>query len=173
MMPPALDGPHPPQSQQPLAFNANELKSVEEGTGGRKRSGSNSIQFAQTQAQAKEVLNDLAHHSKKQLNALISRLGKDKDKQDEKDKMEREDQTTTAVPAVPLSVNTVVPTFSHAHSRSIAERMAGGATVLRDPYMPPGAGASGQGRPPTALKGVKLRREMEEAGERREDKRRL
>jgi hypothetical protein len=128
------------------------------------------MQFAQTQAQAKEVLNDLAHHSKKQLNAFISRLGKDKDKQDEKDKMEREDQTMTAVP---LSVNTAVPSFSHAHSRSIAERMAGGTTVLRDPNMPPGAGASGQGRPPTALKGVKLRREMEEAGERREDKRRL
>ena len=161
MNPPALDFSPLTQQQEPLAFHASELKSAGDAGGGRKRSGSNSVQFAQTQAQAKEVLNELAQHSKKQLNAFMSRLGKDKDKPDDKDKTEREEQTTTAAP---LTVNTTGPSFAHAHNKSITERIGAGAAVGRDAYMPPGAGASGQGRPPTALKGVKLRREMEEAG---------
>ncbi len=133
---PAMMGnPIDPPAWSPAAIlSAGDSKDT-----GRKRSGSNAAQ-----AQAKEVLNDIATQSKKQLNAFISRLGGDKDK----DKEEA------------LHVNTG-QTFSHGHIRSVSEKPAMGW----DAYMPPGAGSSGQGRPPSALKGVKLRREMDEAGE--------
>lgn len=127
-----------PSSQHLATLSAGDIRDP-----GRKRSGSNA---AQAQAQAKEVFNDIATQSKKQLNAFISRLGGDKDK----DRSEKQDETS--------AIN-AGQSFSHGHSRSISEK----PVAARDVHMPPGGGLSGQGKPPSALKGVKLRREMEEA----------
>lgn len=131
---------------------------------GRKRSGSGTAQFAQTQAQAKEVFNDFASQGKKQINSFLSRLGGDRDRDRSGAGTPAGERDDAGAGAAPPAVSApVVSGFSHTHSRSLADRPAVGTLTTRDAYLPPGAGASGLGKPPSALKGVKLRREMEEA----------
>lgn len=145
--PPSVTGPLPP-SANPAFINNNMTFDTESHTGGRKRSGST--------GQTKDVLGDLANTGKRGLNAFMARFGGDKDKE----KSPEEGfvvlpPTGTGAVSGPGSLPISAPlptggTAGHARNPSLAfsgTRMGDGVAVKA-----------------SAMKGVKLRREADEAG---------
>lgn len=160
--PPTVSDPLPPSSN-PAAINIDHEALVSGGGGGgRKRSGSTN-----QQEKAKEVLNEIALQGKRQINAFISRFGGggsggggDRERGDED-----------------LGVNSLSSTVGSGSGPGAATAAGGPPTHTR--YMSsdggrPSASASassghvreGSNVKPSALKGVKLKREAEEAGKR-------
>jgi hypothetical protein len=151
--PPGMSAPLPPSANPALA---NNVSFDNDGPGGRRRAGSTG------QAdKAKEVFGDLASTGKRGLNAFMARFGGDKEK--EKDTKSPEEGFVVLPPAhqsgSPLNSGGMQPLPS-----------APMGTALGHVKSP--SGSYGTGRVPdgiavkaSAMKGVKLKREAEEAGE--------
>ena len=131
---------------------ANNMTFDTDASGGRKRSGS----VGQTE-KAKEVFGDLASTGKRGLNAFMARFGGDKDK----DKSP-EEGFVVLPPAQSGS-----PLVREGPSSQLSANPAGHAgTHHRTPSASYGAGRvpDGIAVKASAMKGVKLKREAEEAG---------
>lgn len=145
--PPTVSDPLPPSANPAAMMLDHETAGSSSASGGRKRSGSTN-----QQEKAKEVLNDLALQGKRQINAFISRFGGGGANERERDDGDSSSGGATSPGAGAGAAAAAAPT----HARYLSSD--GGR---------PAAGHSREGSnvKPSALKGVKLKREAEEAGE--------
>lgn len=145
--PPGTSAPLPPSANPALQ---NNVSFDTDASSGRRRAGST----GQADNKAKEVFGDLANTGKRGLNAFMARFGGDKDK----DKSP-EEGFVVLPPAQGGSPSSGMPALPSAP-------MGQGLGHARTPSTPYGAGRvpDGIAVKASAMKGVKLKREAEEAG---------